>query len=69
MFIHHYPSKNIIKEKYKLNNLQVTLFKNFNESTIKYQILQCIGGAIGIKKKQSYSKLFFNNKKSTKPLC
>jgi hypothetical protein len=37
--------KNIIEEKYKLKNLQVTLFKNFNESTTNYQILQCIGGA------------------------
>jgi len=50
--------KNIIEKKYKLNNLQATLFKNFNESTTKYHILQCIGGATGIKKNkviQDYS--------------
>jgi hypothetical protein len=37
--------KNIIKEKYKLNNLQVILFENFIANTTNNPLLQYLGAA------------------------
>jgi hypothetical protein len=42
--------KTITKEKYKLNNLQAISFEHFIPNTINNQLLQYVGGAIGIGK-------------------
>jgi hypothetical protein len=42
--------KTIIKEKYKLNNLQAISFENFIANTINNQLLQYVGGAAGTSK-------------------
>jgi len=38
--------KNIINEKYKLNDLQAVSFENFIASTRNNQLLQYVGGTI-----------------------
>ncbi len=43
--------KNIVKEKYKLNNLQAILFENFIENTTNNPLLQYVWAA-GIGKTQ-----------------
>jgi hypothetical protein len=42
--------KNIIKEKYKLNNLKAISFEIFIANTTNNQLSQYVGGAIGIGK-------------------
>ncbi len=42
--------KNIIKEKYKLNNLKAISFAIFIANTTNNQLLQYVGGVVGIAK-------------------
>jgi hypothetical protein len=44
--------KTIIKEKYKLNDLQAISFENFIANTTNNQLLLYVGGAVGISKTQ-----------------